>query len=81
MADETDTQVIEKNTAAYVAGFIKGFVTGIVVNWKEIAIAAGLIVGLVNYFKEKYDTQWVGQHLQEKQQQIDQLKTNIIETP
>jgi uncharacterized metal-binding protein len=73
---ETETQQIRNAESAKVQGFIKGLLTGIILNWKEIAIIVGLCVGLYNHFKEQSDAKWIGQHLDEKQQQIDQLKTN-----
>lgn len=84
MADESETEITKAEQAKWsgiVSGFIKGFLSGIILNWKEIAIITTLSVSLYNHFKEQYDAKWLGQHLTEKQQQIDELKTNNIKTP
>ena len=76
MSDETDTQQIRNQESAKVQGFITGLVSGVILNWQKIAIIVGLSLALYNHFKEQYDANWIGKHLDEKQQQIDQLKTN-----
>jgi hypothetical protein len=35
-----------------------------------------VIVGGCNHLKESSDTKWIGQHLNEKQRQIDEIKAN-----
>jgi hypothetical protein len=69
---ETPTEV-QAFTQARVAGFIGGIVTGLlnglktlVLNWKEIAIAGSLIVGGINFVKERLDVDKVARHAASK---------------
>ena len=84
MPEETPTEITKAEQAKWsgiVSGFIGGAFGGIIANWKEIAIVTALVHGLWTDYKETRDAKWIGQHLSEKQNEIDSLKTNLNQNP
>lgn len=55
---------------------ITGIVQGVILNWKELGLILSLGVGVYDKCSEKSDARWIGQHLEQKQAEIQQLESS-----